>query len=373
MPRALTPPAAGPLLSPAAYARSRHAAWLGAAALFTNAADDILLVEPSYARHWLLPGGAVEPGEFPRQGAEREVAEEIGLSLPLARVLAVDWEIPAAGTPSRERAFPGEQHTVFDGGTLTDADIARLRPAAGEISTIRFFPPEQAAARMRSHDARRMLAAYRARTEGGAPVLLENALAPRVFEQLEAASPFVPVHCQQWPWTPADELPEQLPVRQSWGWLLHPHDGRCVVLLDEQDHLPLLPGGTIEADLDHSDPYAALVREAAEEAQLAIGPGQLLGYVFDADGTFYGGMGPCVRARLAAPLTHIGAAAADPSTGRRLVRLLAPPHQAVDLLGWGDGAHGQAEAALRAARDLWGIRPAAHAPVELIPAEGVRL
>ncbi len=85
-----------------------------AGALITDPAGQVLLVKPNYRDHWTLPGGICEPGEPPHAGCAREVAEEIGLSLPVGRLLAVDWSQPFG-----QQARP-IMHFVFDGGTLDD-------------------------------------------------------------------------------------------------------------------------------------------------------------------------------------------------------------------------------------------------------------
>lgn len=59
--------------------------------------DTILLVRNSYLPYYNLPGGYIRRGETPRQAAQRELLEEVGMSIPAdAMTLAVDithdWE-----------------------------------------------------------------------------------------------------------------------------------------------------------------------------------------------------------------------------------------------------------------------------------------
>jgi ADP-ribose pyrophosphatase YjhB (NUDIX family) len=64
---------------------------MAAGALFFDAADRVLMVEPTYKDYWEVPGGYVETGESPLQAAVREVHEELGITSPIGRLLAVDW------------------------------------------------------------------------------------------------------------------------------------------------------------------------------------------------------------------------------------------------------------------------------------------
>lgn len=151
-----------PAMSHEEYARSRHSVWLGAAALFTDEIGRVLLVKPTYRTQWLLPGGCMEAGEGPDQTCWREVQEELGLSMPLGRLLAVHWLAP--GHPDRTEGvpFPGEVRYVMDGGTLTPRDIARMRLPQDELSGYEFLDSRGAAERMIPVDAQILLAALRA-------------------------------------------------------------------------------------------------------------------------------------------------------------------------------------------------------------------
>jgi 8-oxo-dGTP pyrophosphatase MutT (NUDIX family) len=57
------------------------ASTLGVRALVVDARDRILLVQHTYGQGWYLPGGGLERGETAEQGIERELREEVGLSL----------------------------------------------------------------------------------------------------------------------------------------------------------------------------------------------------------------------------------------------------------------------------------------------------
>ncbi|MDJ1132067.1 NUDIX hydrolase [Streptomyces iconiensis] len=155
-----------PRTSQEEYARSRHAVWLGAAALLSDELGRVLLVKPTYRGEWLLPGGCAEPGESPETACRREVHEELGLSRAPGKLLAVHWLSPghpdvAAGLP-----FPGEVRYVLDGGVLTAADIASLRLPADELSGYRLIDPHAASELMTPVDARIVVAAVRARMSG---------------------------------------------------------------------------------------------------------------------------------------------------------------------------------------------------------------
>lgn len=74
---------------------------------------NVLLLQPSYKRHWDLPGGVVEANESPKAAAVRELKEELGLVVPIGRLLVVDY-LP----PTEQR--PELTAYIFDGGPLTD-------------------------------------------------------------------------------------------------------------------------------------------------------------------------------------------------------------------------------------------------------------
>ncbi|MFJ8041913.1 hypothetical protein ACIRBX_15580 [Kitasatospora sp. NPDC096147] len=170
-----------------------------------------------------------------------------------------------------------------------------------------------------------------------------------------------------WPWRPGEQVPDGLPVKQSWGWLFVP-DGRVLTLVNPRDGVVSLPGGSLEPE-DAGDPARALAREAGEEAQAVIGSAHYLGYLYDRIGSANGGH-ECARVRMAAPLRAAGPTAPDPASGRHYRRLLVAPGLAVELLGWGGPGLRQARAAVEVAVRLLGIPGAANETIEELPPTG---
>ncbi|KAB1149859.1 NUDIX hydrolase [Streptomyces luteolifulvus] len=140
----------------------------GAAALFRDAGDRVLLVEPNYREGWALPGGTIESdeGETPRQGARRETAEEIGLDRELGRLLAVDW---VHGT-----ARPPLVAYLYDGGVLGEDDLKAIRLQEAELLSWRLVAREELTGYLPGALGRRVLAALDVLTEGTGTAELEN-------------------------------------------------------------------------------------------------------------------------------------------------------------------------------------------------------
>ncbi|MHC5701953.1 NUDIX hydrolase [Streptomyces tirandamycinicus] len=378
MSSSLRPPArvaSQSVLSSGQYAATRHAVWLGTAAIITDQVGRVLLVHPTYREddRWLLPGGVVEPGEHPHLACRREIIEELGLpDLALSSVLAIhslSQHHPDIGPGT---LCPGEIRYVFDGGTLTPDQAKAIRLPREELSEYGFLETRDAVQRLRPVDGQIMLAAYRARLGNTATAHLADGRHILDVPALDHHD----VHIRYRPlWdSPLNRgpVPEQLPVQPAWAWCFVP-DGRVVLVADPgpRGALAMLPGGTVEKT--DATPEAALHREAAEEAQLTLTDPVRLGWVLDETGEVYGGVGPNARLRLAARVTDIGPAAVDPATGHPFARLLATPAQAAALLGWGPPGARQAGLAAETARERWGLPVASTAAIEEVPAEGMRL
>jgi 8-oxo-dGTP diphosphatase len=131
-----------------------------AAALISSPSDEVLLVKPNYRALWSLPGGVLEDAEPPHVGCAREVREELGISVPVGPLLAVDWIAPEGLRPRPLVAF------VFDGGVLTDPSAIVLQEA--ELDEFRFVPAADVGEYLPPHMTVRVTSAYGARGARGA-------------------------------------------------------------------------------------------------------------------------------------------------------------------------------------------------------------
>ncbi|WP_428951376.1 NUDIX domain-containing protein [Streptomyces sp. cg35] len=152
----------------ATYIASLPRVLAGAAVLFRDGAGRVLLVEPNYREGWALPGGTVESddGETPRQGAGRETLEEIGLDVPVGRLLVVDW-VP--GT-----ARPPIVAYLYDGGVLDEERIKAIRLQEEELVSWRFVARDELDGYLLGALGHRVGAALDVLDQGAGTVELEN-------------------------------------------------------------------------------------------------------------------------------------------------------------------------------------------------------
>ena len=97
--------------------------------LLTDTAGRVCLVDTVFKDDWELPGGIVDPFESPKQGARRELMEELSLDATPGRLLVVDWLGPYLG-------WEDALELIFDGGTLAPDQGAALQPAQGALAEV---------------------------------------------------------------------------------------------------------------------------------------------------------------------------------------------------------------------------------------------
>jgi 8-oxo-dGTP diphosphatase len=138
---------------------------VAAGGLITDPMGRVLLVKPNYRDHWTVPGGICEHGEAPQDGCSREMAEELGLQIPVGALLAIDWAMPY-GAQARPI-----MHFIFDGGELADGGAIVLQEA--ELDEFRFTAPDELGSYLAPYGQRRVGGALRAR-DAGATVFLPH-------------------------------------------------------------------------------------------------------------------------------------------------------------------------------------------------------
>lgn len=103
----------------------------GAHVFVTDAEGRVLVVRTTYlGPGWMLPGGRIEHGETPHDGAARETREETGLEVAVDRLLLVD------ARRGRDVSFVFAGHVV--GGALD--------PQFGEIAEAGWVDRDEIAA-----------------------------------------------------------------------------------------------------------------------------------------------------------------------------------------------------------------------------------
>lgn len=154
---------------------------IGAGLLCRDADDRVLLVQPTYKPTWELPGGVVEAGESPAACAAREVREELGIELPVGRLLVVDW------LPVRPPKTEGLM-MQFDGGVLDDVVTRRFRLPADELAAWRWFSSAELDEVLPDYMARRTRVALEA-GRSGSTAYLEWGRLPASAELTEPHGP----------------------------------------------------------------------------------------------------------------------------------------------------------------------------------------
>ncbi|WP_328791432.1 MULTISPECIES: NUDIX hydrolase [unclassified Streptomyces] len=296
----------------------------------------------------LLTQGGPRPGDLPHTrirtrenpySAARRLAAGLNLSLAETTLLAID----------EAEGYNGPQTVHVMSARLSPSSAP---PAAGHCLT----PVGQATAAMTPSAASRLKAVCRA--------TILNTMSPtrqeplRLVDGRNVLQPATKAERtrSRFTWHPRLTPPEEIPVQQTWGWLVDPH-GRVLVMLDRHG-VPSLPGGRPEAG---ESPFETLAREAEEEVQARLSTPYPLGYQQVREH----GRPPYAQLRLGALLRGLDSAAPDRDTGEKYQRVLIPARQANLLLGWGPEGDAQAHAVSR----IW--PPLTTRPAQYVPETGL--
>lgn len=106
--------------------------YMAAGVLLFNEKNELLILHPQYKDRWEIPGGIVEKDESPKAACIREIKEEIGLDIPVQNMLCVDYSVNFEGYENLQ--------FIFDGGALTEEQIAQIQLGENEIKSMEFIP-----------------------------------------------------------------------------------------------------------------------------------------------------------------------------------------------------------------------------------------
>ena len=128
-----------------------------AGAMIFDRRGRLLVLNPTYKRHWTIPGGQLEAsGETPWEACQRETLEECGIWLERGRLACVDFLRPG---PGRD----GGIRYLFDCGAFDDEQLAAIELQPGEISEHRLVELDEAQLLLSGPLRRRVLAAVAAK------------------------------------------------------------------------------------------------------------------------------------------------------------------------------------------------------------------
>jgi 8-oxo-dGTP pyrophosphatase MutT (NUDIX family) len=108
------------------------------AVLFDEQREMVLLTRRTDNGQWCLPGGMIDPGESVIQGCEREVFEETGLRVRVARLTGV------YSNPNLLTVYPDGNNASVIVLTLEVKQIGGELGLSNETTDARFFPVVEA-------------------------------------------------------------------------------------------------------------------------------------------------------------------------------------------------------------------------------------
>ncbi len=126
---------------------------MAAGILVRNTVGEALIVTPTYKPDLEIPGGVIEALESPKACALRETQEELGLEIPIGRLLVLDY---------RSANIDESLQFIFDGGVLTDTQIAQIKLPEAELSNYQFVARADLARVLIQRKAQRLEMAFKA-------------------------------------------------------------------------------------------------------------------------------------------------------------------------------------------------------------------
>lgn len=123
-----------PLLGHLADSGYEPARYVLSAVVYVERGDEILLLQraegTALAGQWFLPGGMVEPGELPEEGARRELMEEAGVEIEGELELVGAYPMHVYGFDTLQLSYRGSVDDDIEAAISHEHDGARWTRAS---------------------------------------------------------------------------------------------------------------------------------------------------------------------------------------------------------------------------------------------------
>lgn len=113
------------------------------AMILENSVGQVLIVKANYKPYWTFPGGIIDPGETPKEGAIRETFEEVGIRVDPRAVEFV-------AVVSRKSTYAETYQFIFK-APLHMGTLKNIVLQASEIDEYQFVTKEQVATNDRKY------------------------------------------------------------------------------------------------------------------------------------------------------------------------------------------------------------------------------
>ncbi|WP_327134322.1 NUDIX hydrolase [Streptomyces sp. NBC_01343] len=249
------------------YYAARPSPLVAATAIVLDPAGRVLVRPASYRSAAELPGGTVEDTETPEEALARQLEAELGLSVPVGRLLAVDSRRPG----SLGRSLITHVHLV---GPLPPEQAGALRGADGRAAA-RWLAPEEAYEVLPARIAPRLRAALAALYAGSLAHLVDGVPQPGSPAGLDPLRRTALEHAGSF--DAASHRAARPKAITAASVVFTDSAGRILLVEPSYGNSGRwnLPGGGIDSDLGET-PRDAARREVREELGLDLAPGRLL-------------------------------------------------------------------------------------------------
>ena len=153
---------------------------MGAGCLLFDDRGKVLILKPTYKDCWLLPGGAIEAYESPRQACIREVKEETGVDCQPTKLLCVDYVSNYSNDIVESKELTRQSHCIYKMESVQFVFLSKIIDSKTvitvpkqEISTYQFLELGRAIPMLGNNSQRRLQSCLKY-LDGEATVYLEN-------------------------------------------------------------------------------------------------------------------------------------------------------------------------------------------------------